>query len=123
MTNSNLTECLRNARLVTSGGKVEYKKQAYSNTAVDMDWARKHRLDIDSHPISWFDAFIHIKDNKEKNGFSIEKLLSWTNLRACLNNAALGGKYSDFQNFTVDELMQHIGLYSSKVYPLLQKSK
>ena len=43
--------------------------------------------------------------------FSLEKLLSWTNMRALLDNASLGGKYSDFSNFSLDELMKHIGLY------------
>ena len=50
---------------------------------------------------------------KKKNGveFSVEDLLTWTNLRAMMENSGLGGKYSDLFNLTLHELMKHIGLY------------
>lgn len=32
-------------------------------------------------------------------------------MRAMMENSGLGGKYSDFSNFTLNELMRHIGLY------------
>ena len=91
-------------------GEVQYKKQPHSETAVNMEWARKHKLDLDSHPVHWFQAFIPHKKRNDDD-FCIENLLTWTNMRAWLDNAALGGKYSDFKNFTVDDIMKHIGLY------------
>ena len=39
---------LRSGRLGKASGKIQYKEQAYSNTTVDMDWARKRKLEFSS---------------------------------------------------------------------------
>ena len=79
------------------------------DTVPKMEWIRKKKLTLDSHPIHWFEAFMPLRSRGDT--FSVEKLLSWTNMRALLDNASLGGKYSDFNNFSLDELMKHIGFY------------
>ena len=43
--------------------------------------------------------------------FSIENCLSWTNTKARMQNAGLGGKYPDFEDFSLNELMRHTILY------------
>ena len=102
----------RNGRLAkTKKGEVKYSKTATTETGVNMDWIRRNKLSLDSHPVHWFEAFVPTKDKSQRKVFSIEKMTSWTNMRAMLDNASLGGKYPDFKNFTVSELMQHIGLY------------
>ena len=93
-----------------SSGEVHYEKRAHDKTAPNMDWVRKNKLTLDSHPVHWFEAFLPQRSSSAE-GMSIEKLLSWTNMRAILDNASLGGKYSDFTPFSLDEIMQHIALY------------
>jgi hypothetical protein len=44
-------------------------------------------------------------------------LNTWANLRAMMENASLGGKYNNFENFSYDELMKHIGLYLLQAFP------
>ena len=92
-------------------GEVQFEKQHYVRSTVDMDFIRANKLDLHSHPAKWFEAFVPIKDGGNQQHFSMEKVLSWTNMRAWVDNASLGGKYKDFTNFTLDELMKHIGLY------------
>ena len=61
----------------------------------------------------------------------MENVLSWTNTKAHMQNAGLGGgKYPDFKNFTLDELLRYFGLYlfhglspSPKVEMKFQSSK
>ena len=58
--------------------------------------------------------FVPIKDGGEE--FNMEKVLSWTSMRALLDYARLGGKYKDFVNFTLGDLLKHIGLIYCKAY-------
>ena len=68
-----------------------------------------------SHPAEWFQAFLPIKnklgDNPSSMQFSMESCLSWTNTKARVQNAGLGGIYPDFIDFKLDELMKHTALY------------
>ena len=101
----------RNGRIATKKGQVIFEKKAHSKTTVNMNFIRKHNLTLNSHPALWFEAFLPIRDTGLTHSFSMEKVLSWTNLRALIDNASLGGKYKDFTNFTLDEIMRHVGLY------------
>ena len=94
-------------------GKIHYITKPHNETTVRMAFVRKHKLKIHSHPAEWFAAFIPIKqtDNPQIQPFSIEACNAWTNMKAMQQNAGLGGKYSDFKPFSLNELMQHIGLY------------
>ena len=80
-------------------------------TEVKMKFVRQHKLSRDSHPAHWFEAFLPIKNRGVGMSYSMEHALSWTNLRAMMENGGLGGKYKDFKHFTLHELMKHIGLY------------
>ena len=91
-------------------GNIIFEQRAHTETEVRMSFIRKHKLNEDSHPAKWFEAFLPIK-KRQGSDFSMEDLLSWTNMRAMMENSGLGGKYSDFKNFTLFELMSHIGLY------------
>ena len=86
------------------------------DTTPNINWCKSKGLDLDSHPVHWFDAFLPVKNKRGDNSytmsnFSIENALSWTNTKAQMMNAGLGGKYDDFTNFSLMELMKHIGLY------------
>ena len=42
----------------------------------------------------------------------MEDITKWTNVKAIMHNAGEGGtEYPSFKAFTVDEIMQHLGLY------------
>ena len=93
-------------------GQVCYEKKVYTETTASMAFIREHSLNLDSHPAEWFAAFVPIKNTTRNQVFSIENCLAWTNMKAMMENAgSLGGKYKDFENFTLPELMRHIGLY------------
>ena len=91
-------------------GEVQYEKTTHNKTEPNMEWVRKNKLTLDSHPAHWFEAFLPQR-SRSPEGMSIEKLLTWTNMRAMLDNASLGGKYPDFKPFSLNEIMQHIALY------------
>lgn len=98
---------------------VLYEVKPHTETVPNLEFCQENGLDLDSHPVEWFKAFLPIENTRSRrqNGnhgameFSIESCLSWTNTKARLQNAGLGGKYPDFRDFTLDELMQHIALY------------
>jgi hypothetical protein len=93
-------------------GSYSYKKQAQTETTADMTFIRKHQLNLDSHPAEWFQSFLPITNTKRNQIFSLENCLSWTNTKAMLENAGgQGGKYHDFEPFSIVEFQRHIGLY------------
>ena len=92
-------------------GRFQYEEKPHEKTEPSISFIHKNKLNINSHPAEWFDAFMPRK-SKDKDSFSIENLNRWTNVRALMENAGgLGGKYDNFENFTTNELMKHIGLY------------
>ena len=96
-------------------GKVKYEERPHTETLPNIDFIKDNKLDLDSHPASWFQAFLPIKNTRGCNSksmtFSMENALSWTNTKARMQNAGLGGRYPDFKDFTLDELMKHTILY------------
>ena len=46
---------------------------------------------------------------------TIEDIMAWKNTKAMMmNSLRIGGMYSQFENFTVAEIKQHLALYMSK---------
>jgi hypothetical protein len=99
------------ARHIVNGEQI-YEKKVIEDTTINMDFVKEHELGPNSHPADWFEAFIPKK--KSRHGyFSIEQCTSWTNFKAqAICNAGEGGlMYPDFKPFTVDEIMQFLGLF------------
>ena len=93
-------------------GNIIFEKRAHTQTEVKMSFVRTHNLNVDSSPVHWFQAFLPILNNeKGVTSYSMQNALMWTNMRATMEVAGIGGKYCDFKSFTLPELMQHIGLY------------
>ena len=88
----------------------KYATVAHDTTQPNMAFIRKHGLGKRSHPSKWFEPFMPTK-SKNKRDFSIENCLKWTNVRALMEGAGLGGKYEDFVNFDLKEFKRHLGLY------------
>jgi len=90
-------------------GKVVFEKRPHDRTEVKMAFVRKHKLDVDSHPALWFDAFLPRMRKVQNNevAYSMEHSLEWTNARASQE-----AKYrKKFKNFQLEELIQHVGIY------------
>ena len=107
----------RNGRIaVDRNDRVMYEVREHTDTIPNIDFCEEHGLNLDTHPAKWFEAFLPIKNLRRGGGagmlpFSMESCLSWTNTKARMLNAGLGGKYNDYVDFTLDELMQHTALY------------
>ena len=100
-----LPQFYRNGRISN-----KYQEVSKSETVPKMEFIRKHNLEIGQHPARWFKAFLPTKVTS-KNAFSIENCLRWTNTKAIMEGAGLGGKYDDFTNFDIHEFKRHLGLY------------
>ena len=100
-----------------SNGEPIYEKVPCYETVPNIEWCKEFELDLKSHPAEWFGAFLPIRNKRgmtnayASNAFTMENVLSWTNTKAQMQNAGLGGKYKDFTNFTLAELLRHFGLY------------
>lgn len=98
-------------------GDTVYETAPCNETVPNIEWCKAHNLDVKSHPVEWFEAFLPIRNKRgvtnayASNAFSMENVLSWTNTKAQMQNAGLGGKYPDFKFFSIDELLRHFGLY------------
>ena len=108
----------RNGNFKTDkNGDIEYEKRPCFETVPDIDWCVSKGLNLESSPAEWFDAFVPIKNGRGSNSghstmaFSVENCLSWTNTKARMMNAGLGGMYDEFTNFNLTEFCRHIALY------------
>ena len=100
-----LPRVYRNGRLSN-----KYQTVPHTETQPRMAFIRKHNLCVGSHPAKWFEAFFPTKA-KDKKNFTVENCLRWTNTKAMMEGAGLGGKYNDFVNFDIKEFKKHLGLY------------
>ena len=104
----------RDGRFATGPrGQVILQKRPHEKTVPSYQFTEKYDLNLNAHPVEWFDAFVPSRNGRHgtANGFTLENMLSWTNTKARMQNSGLGGKYDDFQDFMLEELRQHIGLY------------
>ena len=104
----------RNGRIATtSSGEVVRQRYRHEDTEASYSFCDKHDLDLESDPVEWFEAFVPSRNKRHSTTtiFTMENVLSWTNTKARMSNAGLGGKYDDFTDFTLDEIMKHVGLY------------
>ena len=72
----------------------------------------KHKLGPYSYPWEFANAFIPFhQDKKDKNHFSFELLMQWTNLKAALAGAGTNIYKGEYHPFSTKEIRQHFGLY------------
>ena len=101
---TNLPKRYRNGATAKKKVEVIFEKKPHLFTEVKMKFVRQHKLNLDSHPAHWFQAFLPIKDKVVGMPYSMEHVLSWTNLHAMMENGGLGGKYKYFRTFSLHEL-------------------
>ena len=96
-------------------GNFVYKKLLSTATNPNIEYLHLNNIDIDSHPAEWYELFLPTRI-KQKDNFAtkctLEDIMAWTNTKALMMNAGkIGGMYSRFNNFTISEIKQHLGLY------------
>ena len=94
--------------------RTTFRKQPRTRGCVNPSFIKKHGLTKDSTPSQYMDLILPFKKNiiDGKERLSFEQLMRWTNTKAHLAGAGKGGSYyTDYKDFTVTELRQHIGLY------------
>ena len=90
---------------------VKFYKRPHTETEPNLSLLQKHKLGLDSQPVHWFEAFLPISNIKQRNEFTKENCLSFTNARDMMEKENPGGKYGGFTNFTLNELMKHTGIH------------
>ena len=84
------------------------------DTVPNIDWYIKHNLTTDYLPSHWFDAFIPIgkKQQDLPQVVSVAQLTTWMNTKSVLYNSEDEVvQYPSFEAFSVEDVMQHIGVY------------
>ena len=79
-----------------------------------LDFLESHGINTTSHPADWYNVLMPRSTRRQdKNGVtSIADFTSSTNKKAYMYNAGSGGtQYPDFKEFSVDEIMHHLGVY------------
>ena len=81
---------------------------------VSSSFKEKYKLDKNTRPDEYMEIMLPYRDNKifTDKDLTFQKLMKWTNTKAMLAGAGRYGIcYSDFRDFTAQEIRQHIGLY------------
>ena len=97
-------------------GNIEYDTVQRELGEPKSSFLTKHKLNKDSHPAEFVEAFLPLRANKYKNKdntpyISLAEWQQWTNMKALLASAGTDDCYKDFKPFTVKEIQQQLGLY------------
>ena len=103
---------------MTDNGNFLYEKRLSEDTVPNIEYLHRNGIDLNSHPAEWFELFFprctsrNTGDNKRVEKCTTNHIKSWTNLRASFAGAGEKyGMYPNFQPFTMEEIMKHLGLY------------
>ena len=66
-------------------GEASYKKVPCDETVPNIDFIKKHKLDFNSHPADWMNAFLP-KHPIAGSHLSLHDITSWTNMKAWLTD-------------------------------------
>ena len=95
-------------------GDYIYEDRTHTELLPNLDFLEIHGINTISHPADWYNVLMSQSTRRQdKNGVtSIADFTSFTNKKAYLYNAGSGGtQYLDFKELSVDEIMQHLGVY------------
>ena len=95
-------------------GNYVYSILPHTETLPNIDLLHSKGINTESHAADWFDIFLPMKRSADDNvsEISMADINTWTNKKAGLYNAGQGGvQYPDYEDFNVEELMRHFGVY------------
>ena len=96
-------------------GKKAYDKLPIENLIPNLKFTERHKLDENSHPAHWLQAFVteHMKKGDSRS-VCISKWCQYTNMKAQLDFAGdekVGGLLYKFEEFKPREIEQYISHY------------
>ena len=94
-------------------GDYIYEDRTHTESLPNLEFLESHGINMSSHPADWFNFLMPRSTRRQdKNGVtSIADFAFFTNKKAYLYNAGSGGtQYPEFKEFSVDEIMQHLGV-------------
>ena len=97
-----------------TNGDTIYESKLSEDTHPNVETLHRKGINLNSHPAEWFDIFMpkHSKRQSHPDEVTVADFTTWTNKKMILMNAGKGGSvYPNCHPFSVDEVMQHIGLY------------
>ena len=95
-------------------GDYIYEDRTHTESLPNLEFLESHGINTASHPDDWYNVLMTRSTRRQdKNGVtSIADFTSFTNKKAYMYNVGSGGnQYPDFKEFSVDEIMQHLGVY------------
>ena len=95
-------------------GDYIYEDLTHTESLPSIYFLESHGIRTTSHPADWYNILMPRSTHRQYNNWvtSIADFTSFTNKKAYLYNAGSGGnQYPNFKEFSVDEIMQHIGVY------------
>ena len=102
----------RGSRKRDCSGEQIFSEELRERGVPDPVFLSKHKLGPYSYPWEFANAFIPFhQDKKDKNHFSFELLMQWTNLKAALAGAGTNIYKGEYHPFSTKEIRQHFGLY------------
>ena len=108
----------RNGHLVLEDGKLVWDEKVNIKGGPKMEFLEEHKLDVNSLPQEWFNAFLPIYDGKISNPhhgntpYWTHKWANYTNKKALMLGAGVpGGMYPTFKPFSYQEIERFIALY------------
>ena len=95
----------------TGHDNLEWRKVNCDETVPKLSFLMENDLTRNSHPAEWFESVLPNRSKRygDKSSFTVEKFWKWTNLRATLEGAGDTIYKGEWQPFTLEELMKHIG--------------
>ena len=95
-------------------GDYIYEDRTHTESLPNLEFSESRGINTTSHPADWYNVLMPRSTRcQDKNGVtSIADFTSFTNKKAYLYNTGSGvTQYLEFEEFSVDEIMQHLGVY------------
>lgn len=98
-------------------GTIQLEKKTRKDGCLNPKFVKKYKLTRHTMPEEYMELFLPLSEEngvRKINGVEplcFMKLTKWTNHKALLCGAGIGGCYPDYYHFTVQEIRQHVGLY------------
>ena len=95
-------------------GDYIYEDCTHTESLPNLEFLESRGINTTSHPADWYNVIMPRSTcRQDKNGvMSIADFTSFANKKEYMYNTGSGGtQYPDFKEFSVNEIMQHIGVY------------
>ena len=95
-------------------GDYIYEDRTHTESLPNLESLKSHGINTTSHPAYWYNVLMPCSTRRQYNNgvTSIAYFTSFTNKKAYMYNEGSGvTQYPEFKEFSVDEIMQYLGVY------------